>query len=42
MADVDEIRLVIGGNSFRTSLGSSGVKMANYIMSEILLIQDDR
>ena len=29
MAEVDEIRFVIGGKSFRTSLGSSGVRIAN-------------
>jgi hypothetical protein len=30
MAEVEEMRFVIGGNSFLTSLGSSGVKIANY------------
>jgi hypothetical protein len=30
MAEVEEMRLVIGGRSLRTSRGSSGVRMANF------------
>lgn len=29
MAEVEEIRFVMGGKSLRTSLGSRGVRMAN-------------
>ena len=29
IAEVEEIRFVIGGSNFRTSRGSSGVKIAN-------------
>ena len=31
MAEVDDIRDVIGGSSFLTSRGSSGVRIANYM-----------
>lgn len=31
MADVDEMRLVIGGSSFLTNRGSRGVRIANYM-----------
>jgi hypothetical protein len=30
MADVDDIKFVIGGSSFLTSLGSRGVRIANW------------